>query len=359
MAQRHLFGTNYVEMTPPLEWQGLQVESTINDSSTEANISTSTFSFVGETATFLLEEWIPDYGVFNGCPYRIEIYEGSTTEVVFDGFIVLSEYELNSRTNPAILVCPVRDLNNNITVLDKVTVLTMGLLKAQGYIQPSDFIDCPITYVSKRTANDRIFALSNLGYQIISTIFGAIQNFLSAISDIIGISAAVGLIELGLLFANLLIQINQLIEQIFNARDLLLASQRWYKAISLKTVLVRAFEKEGYPVEFGIIDSVISKTYIKASEDGFPGFPQPGFPIPNTIKRSDYGYLISESLELAERLFNTRMDVRDGVVHIKTKKDPFWTNSPTFTPEDVLIEKTKQYENGFYRNKTEDVFSTF
>ena len=359
MAQRHLFGTNYVEMTPPLGWPELQVESTVNDSSTEANINVNSFSFVGKTAKFLLEDWIPTYGVFNGCPYRIEIYEGSTVEVVFDGFIVLSEMELNSSGNPSILVCPVRELNNNITVLDKISVLTQGVLKAQGFLVNSDYEDMPVTYVPKITSKDRFFAISNLTFQVLSFFIRTVQNFLSAISDIFGFSVLIGLIELSTLFINLAIEINQLMELIEKAMDLLLASQRWYKAISLKTILTKSFLKEGYTVDFGQIDAVISKTYIKSSENGFIGAPIYGMQFPGTMKKADYGYLISECMELTQNMFNTRVDVRDGVVHIKSKNDPFWTASPSFTPTTVLIEKTTQYENGFYRNKTEEVYSTF
>lgn len=90
MAQRHLFGPDYIEKTPPLEWPDLQLESTINDDTTEANINTLSFSFVGTAAEYLFE-WIAVNGVFNGCPYRVEVYEGNTTELAFDGFIVLSE----------------------------------------------------------------------------------------------------------------------------------------------------------------------------------------------------------------------------------------------------------------------------
>ena len=358
MAQRHLFGPDYIEKTPPLEWPDLQLESTINDDTTEANINTLSFSFVGTAAEYLFE-WIAANGVFNGCPYRVEVYEGNTTELAFDGFIVLSEAQINSKQDPKIIICPVRELNNTPSVLDKVSILTQGLLKQQGYILQSDYKDVPLAFVSKKGAKDRIYALSNLAFQVVTFYTNAVQNFLSAISDILGLSVAIGLVELASLFLNLILEINQLIDLIENSRDLLLNSQSWYKAISLKTLIVRAFEKEGYTVEFGIIDPIISKVYIKSSEDGFGGWPSPGLNFFNAIKRQDFGYLTSECLELAKLLFNTRINIVNGVVHLKTKSDPYWTDSAVFQPEDVLIESTKQYTNGFYRNKTEEVFATF
>ena len=59
MSQRHLFGTDYTELDPPVEWQDLSVDATINDSFTEANINTNVFTWVGRTARFINEDWIP------------------------------------------------------------------------------------------------------------------------------------------------------------------------------------------------------------------------------------------------------------------------------------------------------------
>lgn len=357
--QRHLFGPQYVEKTPPLEWPKLEIESTIIDNSSEASLNTASLSFVGSAAAYILDEWVPAYGVFNGCPYRIEVYEGTNTEIVFDGFIVLSEMQINSKQDPKIIVCPIQELNNNVSVIDKVSVITQGLLRQQGYILNSDYKNTPLVFVSKKSAKDRIIALTNLIFTVVTMFTNAVQNFLSAISDIIGLSAAIGLVELASLFLGLYFEIIQLVDLITKSADLLLNSQRWYKSIGLKTVIVRAFEKEGYTVDFGGIDAVLSKIYIKSSEDGFGGWPIPGLNVNNAIKRQDYGYLISECLELVRLIFDTRVDVRNGVVYIMNKKDPFWNDSAAFTPEDVLIESTTQYDNGFYRNKTEEIFATF
>lgn len=358
MAQRHLYGPNYIEKTPPTEWQQLQLSATVYDSSVSANIVNLDFTFVGTAADYLLDEWVPTYGVFCGCPYRIEITQGTETVVAFDGFIVLSEYLLNSKINPRILVCPVRELNNNITVFDKVSILTQGLLKQKGAILNSDFKDVPLVFASKEGAKDRAVALSNLAFQVVTFYTNAVQNFLSAISDILGLSAAIGLVELLSLFINLVLEINQIIDLIEQSRSLLLASQSWYKAISLKTILVKAFQYEGYSVEFGEIDEVLSKTYIKSSENGFGGIPFPGSNFANGIKRQDYGYLVSEIMQTVKLLHNTREVTIGNVVHIKKNTDPFWTDSPDFTPSDVLVETSAQEDNGFFRNKTEEIFST-
>ena len=320
------------------------------------------FQYVGTAADYLLDEYIPVWGVFNGCPYKIEADDNDGNfEVIFDGYIVLSEYQINSKAFPKILIAPVREYNNNITVFDRVSVVSQQLLLNQGFIQQSDFKYMPEVIVSKLNAKDRAIAIGSLSFQILTFFSNAVQGFLSAISDILGLSAAIGLVELATLFLELAIQIQQLIDLIFQHRDLLLASQTWFKVISLKTVIERAFEKFGYTVDFGEIEPVINNLYLKSSRNGELGAPSPlmaGLSGNGILKRQDYGYLISESMELAKTFFNTRQDIQGTVVHIKAKTDPFWTDSPAFQPEDVLIETTEQYSNGFYRNKTEDVDAT-
>jgi hypothetical protein len=360
MSQRHLYGTNYDELDPPLSWQELQLQATINDDSIEANINENTFFFVGNTAEFI-QAWVEDYGVFNGVPYRIQLTAESntTTELAFDGYLDLTTLETHSKFGPIILQCTVQDLNNNPSVFDKMAVLTQTLLRQQGFITPADFVDVPIVKVSKKGADDRIIALSNLGYTVISTFTNIVQNFFSAIADILGLSAAIGLVELLSMMLSTYFQIQQLIQLIIKNKDLLIASQTYYKAIGLKTVLVRAFEKLGYPVDFGTIEPFLDKVYLKSSEnDDFLGAPSPGTFGEGTLKTADYGWLVLEALQTVKKLCNTREGVINGTVWVKTKTDPDWNDAPAFQPEDVLVESTKQYKNGIHKNKVEEVYAT-
>ena len=161
------------------------------------------------------------------------------------------------------------------------------------------------------------------------------------------------------MMVNTYFQLTQLVQLIVKNKDLLIASQTYYKAIGLKTVLVRAFEKLGYQVDFSIIEPFLDKVYLKSSENnGFLGTPNPGTYGDGTLKTADYGWLVLEALQTVKSLCNTREDIRDGVVWVKTKTDPDWNEAPVFQPADVLIETTKQYQNGIYKNKTEEVFAT-
>jgi len=358
MAQKYLYGPNYSEFEPPLEWEGLQLKSTINDSSIEANIESSEFTFVGSAANYIRNSFIPAYGVHNGCPFRVVIEEEGTTELAFDGYLVLTELTIQSKLDPIILTCQIRSLNNNITIFDKVSVLTRGLLQKQGFITASDYKDIAVVKVSKKTIQDRQVAIASLVFEVVSTFLSWVQDFLSAISDIIGVSAAVGLVELATLFINVAIQLDQLTNLIFQHRDLLLASQSYYRVIKLKTIIEKAFEKYLYTVEWGEIENDLDGVYILSSNNGFIGTPTPTPSILPEPKRLDYGYLTSEAMETVKKMFYTKEDVRDGVAYIMHENDPLWTQAPAFTPEPVLVEQTDQYQNGEYSNNTEEVYAT-
>ena len=60
-------------------------------------------------------------------------------------------------------------------------------------------------------------------------------------------------------------------------------------------------------------------------------------------------------METVQTFFDTHQDIRDGVVHIKNKYDPSWTNSPLLTPDNILLDSTDQYTNGTVKENTEDL----
>ena len=362
MSQRHLYGQSYDELNPPVEWGTTGIQATINDNSFDASINTNEFTFVGEAAEFIQNVWIPQFGVFNGVPYRITFTSEIppyNTITVFDGFINISEREILSENEPIIFRAPIVDLTNNITVFDKMFVKTQGLLYKKGFITFQDAVDIPVIRESKKNIAERSLILGQLGYDAVTLMIQAVQNLLSALSDILGLSIVIGLIELTLLFINTAIEVNLLIDNFNKHRDLLFPLVSYYKGMSIKTTLEKAFLSEGMTVDFGTIDTLLSNTYLMPSQDGFDGYPAPGFPAKGTLNRRDDGYLIGELLQTVQNLCNTRQDIRGTVAHIKPRNDPFWTTSPTYQPDDVKLETTQQYQNGTKKEDTSRVHAVW
>jgi len=357
MSQKHLYGSSYDEMNPPTEWGTIEVEATINDDAFEASINVNEFTWVGEVAEFIQNTWIPQYGVFNGVPYIITMISEVTgaTEIVFDGYINISERVILSDSGPIIFTAPIVERQNNVTIFNQMEVVTQRLLVSKGFITINDAIDIPVIRESKKNVAERALILGQLGFDAVTLMIQAVQNMLSAISDIAGVSAPIGLVELALLFVNVAIEIDLLIQNFIKHRDLLFPLISYYKGMSLKTTIEKAFLFKGLTVEWGNIESLVENIYLMPSQDGFDGYPTQGFPALGVLNGRDDGYIIGNLLRTIQDLFNTRQDVRGTVVHIKNRQDPFWTTSPVFQPANVKLETTQQYQNGTKKEDTDRV----
>lgn len=357
MSQRHLYGLDYVEMNPPVEWGSTSIDATINDSSIEASVNTNVFTWNGPVAEWIRDYWIPTYGIFNGVPYRQEYVSErtGTTEVVFDGFIRLSDRDILSRSEPCIFTAPIEELNNKQTVFDRLSIVTQGLLKKEGFIVDTMAVDIPVIKESKKNIAERGVILGQLGYSVVNDFIAIIQNGLSAFADVIGLSLPVGLIELATWAINTVLTTEKQTENILNHRDLLFPPVVYYKGLNIKKPLERAAAYLGYTIDFGEIDDWLSNVYLLPSQNGFPGYPVPGIYADGTLKIQDDGYLISELMATLENLCYTRRDVTGTTIHFKNRLDPYWNTSPGIVIDQTRVETTQQYQNGYEKEDTERV----
>lgn len=357
MAVKFQYGPAYQELTPPLEWEEISVKSTINDSVVEATIDVNSFTFVGDASTYLRDEFIPTYGVFRGCEFRIILFESGNVELLFDGFIDLRTMENLSITGPNLIRSEIKSFNDNVTLFDQMAVQPVGLLYQQGHIGLDAFNSIKMIRVPKKDLNLHVAQMVNHVYAGIIMYANWILNFLSAIADISSFGIVIGLIELTTWAINAYIEAKQWIQTLRDLVDLLFPTGRYYTALKVKEVVEGAFGKFGTAVEWGIIEDVIDKLYVIGSrgEQSNEIYAQNLYPY-LAMSGNDYGSYVGELLDVVKKMFNTREDVRDGVAHIKTRKDPYWTTAPVFQPPNLVVEQTKQYKNGVRSNNTDEVY---
>lgn len=362
MSQVHLYGTPFTAKNAPTEWQSISVESTVNDSILEAGIDEQTLTFEGDAAAFI-KAWIeaPGKGTFNGIPYRI-VYESETTpgdtSIRFDGFIDLYNFEYLSEANPIIIKAPVKRLDHPATVVEKLSVVTQRLLVSKNYLNASHYVDVPVVRESKKNVADRAMILYNFGSQVVVSMSQIVSNIVGAIGNCIGLSVVVGAIELLLVFVQAVITINRLVEQGLQLRDLIWPEISYYKAASFKTILTQAYAYHGYTVDFGVIDTWLSKAYILASQNEFDGYPFQGFPATGELKPQDWGYIIGQMQETLGEMLNLRFRIDGTTVHIKTKEDPYWFSAPSYTWDQVKVATAGYHQNGTIKFDTERVKAT-
>lgn len=362
MSQKHLYGPDYKEMNPPKEWIATGVESTVNDSLVQASINTNVFSFVGESGEFLMD-WrnTSGNGVFNGVPYRI-IYVSNkppfSQSVIFDGYIDLSKADLNSKINPVIIVAPVVELQKPVSVIGQQAVITQGLLKAKGVLTSADFVDVPVIRESKKNVAERVMILYNFGSKVVIAFGQIVNNILSSISDTLGLSVLIGVIEALVTFLNAVIVIKRLFNEGMKLVDLFFPIIYYYKGFNLAHMIRKGFEYKNFTVDFGMLEPLLENVYLLASQNEENGFPVQGLPFTGIMKPQDYGYTIGECIDGLNVAVNLRGDVRDGVVWLKNRLDPDWLASPVYEPENYLIKSVSQYQNGIFKDDCERVKST-
>lgn len=362
MSQLHLYGNPFTAKNPPTEWQSISVESTVNDSLLEAGIDEQDLTFEGDAAEFI-KAWIETSGkgTFNSMPYRI-VYESDTvpgdTSIRFNGYIDLYNFEYISKQNPVIIKAPVKRLDDPRTVVEKMAVLTEGVLVQKNWLNSSHYIDVPVIRESKKNVADRALIIYNFGSQVVTSFTQIVSNIVGAIGNVIGLSVVIGVIELLLVFVNAVIVIDKLVDQGIKIRDLIWPMISYYKATTFKTFFTQAYGYKGYDVDFGIIDDWMSNTCLLSSQNEFDGYPFMGFPATGELKPNDWGYIVGQRQETLAEMLNLRVRIVDNVVHIKTKNDPYWFNSPAYTWDNVRVGTSGWHDNGTIKFDTEAVKGT-
>lgn len=362
MSQKFLYGPSYVSKNGPLEWDTVGVDSTTNDGLVDAAINTNEFTFVGKAAEYL-KAWrnAPGKGIGNGVPFRIVVSSNknsSLSAVVFDGYIDLSKGTLQSQFNPIRYVAPVVELERSDRIIEKMAVLTQGVLAQKNAINYTDFVDVPVIRESKKNVAERTMILTNFGSKCVIGLLQIGNNMLSAISDVVGLSVLIGIVEILLTFVNAVIVIKRLFQEGKQLVDLFFPLIYYYRGFNIAHMIRKAFEYKGYNVNYGILDDFLANVYLLASQNEENGWPFPGLPAMGMNKPNDFGYAIGELIEGLGKMTNMRHEVRDGVAHLRNRLDPFWSASPAYTPEPVLIKTVAQYSNGSHRDDTDRLKST-
>jgi hypothetical protein len=152
--------------------------------------------------------------------------------------------------------------------------------------------------------------------------------------------------------AAMIIQVIALMQQLINT---LISIKRKNKAMSLNTMIGNALGFFGYTLETPITD-MDDFYYMPSKPNGVnqtivdklqrePKIINKGIPNPQ-----DYGYAVTEAIEIALRLFNARLAIIGNVVHLRTLSDTWWIKQATYTMPPVRINSKKYNTNELSAN---------
>lgn len=257
--------------------------------------------------------------------------------------------------------------------------LSIQLMKDLGLFSATDFVNVPYTEESRKRAMEQTaFALQAIIIQ--KSIFDEIFKLVNIAGDILSGAAVITIPAAIVAVANLLttmislgILVQKLIQLTYDNRELLLPPVRLHKGISWYQYLLKGTQHFGLTLEMGDAltdllkrlvllpsksDAVGLKTTIPTSalDHALNTLSNPGDGL---LRPGDFGYSLGESIELVKKTFNAKSAIKDGVYHLRAKKDPFWKQLPSFNIPDVLIEQALGSENGHIEYNYNELVSRY
>jgi hypothetical protein len=343
----------------PLDWENIEVLSTFDNDSTQANISSDSWVFVGNEAN-IIKNYVNDgitggLGIFESMPFKIEVYNDSNNTVVFDGFIDLSENYEDSFNDDLRVKVKTQKREGLNTLNERLEALSFGYLEDLGIFGNNDYTI--VNYVVQKKVN--LFEELVAGfmiYQMTKELISLIKETAETIANVAahvaggatgGLAAlaytiAVGIVQIAYTVA-LTIAIIRLAKQLI---ETFIPPLRQHKAINLRTALTKISAQLGLTFDSDIIeldsyyylpsnpqlDEAKLSNFLTTSRGTKKG-------IPNAV---DYGYNCREFFELCTNLFNAKIAIKNGYLYFYTENSNFWLNTASYSMPSVRP-RTKEY----------------
>lgn len=342
-----IFRLNGNVVNPVKDWQNLEVLGTWSENGGQANISIEEFTFVNENAQFI-RQYIQDglsggFGIFEGIPFDIEISNGNTIDV-FNGILDLKEFV---EVSPVEVKCKIKKIDGIDQLNDRTSGITMRYLYDEGILTQNDFTIIP--YIKEKPAKESLGELALLTLTI-TLLIKELNDLTEELLKELGINAPahvaggitgpiaggvyVGLtIAINLVYAGLLIA--QLINLIGDLLEILLPPVRKWKGSKVKTLLEKGLNFIGYNYNSSI--DVLDHLFILPSKNDQGKIFNVNDPdtvgFPDSI---DFGYTLNELLRLVNDMFSARIKIIGNDIYQEPLiNDNFWINQATYTFPDV------------------------
>ena len=354
------------EVNAPRNWADMKVKATFDNFNSQASITLDAFEFVGAAKDIIVNHrkagLTGGVGIFEGPCFDITSSNNQGAFRLFDGYLDLTnnyeelDFKGNDLDNPNEVRCNINKLNGLNQLEQQIEGITLGFLESKGVYKSSDYID--VEWVKEGQTNFFDLLLTQIAiYVFIKEIQESIQKLIEIIQTgatfaatglsgpvISAIWFAVVIAARVAYIAVMVLQVIDLMQQLINS---LISIKRKNKAISLRKMIGNALNFFGYALESPISD-MDDFYYMPSKPNGVvrsisdkllkePKVIDKGIPNPQ-----DFGYAVTESIELALRMFNARIAIVDNIVHLRTLSDPWWVKQATYTMPSVRI-NSKRY----------------
>lgn len=346
------------QVNAPVEWQSIEALATFDKEAVQANVSVSQFTFVNAEATRLL-----DYinqglsggvGIFEGLPMKIEVFNSSLTQTVFDGLIDLTDsLQIVEAENKVICKLKLRD--ELVSLEEKLQALSFGYLEDLGEITQADYtkidyvVQKQLNFIEVVTTSIAIYMMAKELITMIEKIPKDIGNISAHFTDVPpnptgSLLFTVVVAALDIVYAALVL--SAIIKLGTNLLTQLVPVKRKARTIQFRKALEKVCAHLGYGFQTNIADLswlyYVPSNYAWDTTDNkglFAAWKGTAKGIPSS---ADYGYNCAEFFELAKKLTNGKYAILNGNICLYNVDDIFWIQQSTYTLPNVL-DKVKTF----------------
>ena len=358
----------------PRNWADIKVNATFDNFNSQANITIDSFEFVKNAKDAIVTHrkggLTGGVGIFEGPYFDVTSSNNQGAFTLFDGYLDMADkyeeldFKGNDLKNPNEVKCGIKSLDGLNNLDEQIQGITLGYLETKGVYTDSDYVDSE--WVRDGQTNFFELILTQIAiYVFIKETIQAITELQNIIKDGAAYAAGgisgpiVAAIWFGLTIAIraayivvMVFQVISLMQQLLNT---LISLKRKNKVMNLTTMIGNALNFFGYTLE-SPISNMDDFYYLPSKPNGSttniidklqkePKVINSGIPNPQ-----DFGYAVTEIIELALRMFNARLAVVGDVVHLRTLSDPWWVKQATYTMPSVRIHSKKYNTNELNAN---------
>lgn len=330
-----------------VNWQTMKTVSFFDNKGVQADITSTSWEFAGETAKEILR--LRDVsGRFQGIPIRITVSNDNIIQNAFNGFIDPTDGFINTFDDDQRIKVNIKKREGLNPLNDRLAVTYLDFLESIGVFTNNDYTVVKYMVQKKVTLIEELMA-GIVIFQMVKELKSIVQdlaNTIAQISAFLAAGAPFPIASILYAIASAIIQtiyliaisiaIIKLVKQLI---DTLLPPQREHRCLNFRVGLTKIAAHLGYTFNSNIPEL---DTYYY-----LPSNPQLEKPklldfltdnvgvqkgIPNIV---DLENNASNFYGLASKMFNARIALKDGQLFFYTDDDPFWLKQSTWTLQSV------------------------
>lgn len=355
-----------VEVDAPTEpkLEEISIISEWGDNISEAEISTNRFTF-GLKGADRIKQHIHNKGRLVGCPIKMYISNGTTQNLVFDGFINTKTVEFLGCYQVS---CDVEKKYGTSIFAGRAQATTFDSLYEDGFITDSDFIYVPTVKnyfdgLEIAIMSITLFTLSKELYESIERFQKAISEAVKTIPDIIA-GPAVEVAKVGQIAAIILQLIFQLayiiaiiiaiIKLIKDLLEIFFPPLRYYATMKYVDMWRAFCSKLGLEFESTIYESQLwgNSAYLPVQDtegsrqqSGGRGYPQASDPI----------YNVFSFIENEKKKYQAKYKITGNV--LRFEREDYWEDDANYELPDVISDQ--DLGDNVWKDNSEEFTGTY